>query len=741
MKLTTRLTLIISALLLLFVAGTIVFQFTIRKSSEQIAKEQMAETKRQLGKIIKLHGKFVESYVYDNSSWDELVTFMDKKDVSWFNDNIQAHSLKINIDYLWVFSTNDEIFFSNEKAEKAKLYFSHDELVKNFSWNSGKNFPHFFAKVNNQVTEIFAAPIQSANDVERKTEAYGYLVAGQIFDTALCAQLSNYFDDSKISVVAQNQPDSFFKKNASIVLYQPLLNENGETIAYLKLERKFNVFNVFAQFLRKYNVFFIAFSLAILSLLILAITSYINMPLNRVFNAMKHGREEYLESMESRTDEFGQLSRLIALSFSQKRRLLEEVEERKQTENSLRKVIQKLELTSTEKERAERADQAKSEFLSNISHELRTPMNAVVSISNMLALEKLDDKQSNLVKVLNFSARQLTTLVSDILDFSKIEAGTLEIDEEPFNLFALCNEIVQMHSFKASENSVTLFFDEDENLKNTIVGDPHRLNQVLINLLSNAVKFTEKGQVNFSYKIQEQKNGIAAIKFEVKDSGIGIAENDLARIFERFNQANSDIHKKYGGTGLGLTLSKKLVELMGGNLEVNSELGKGSSFFFTLKFPLANQVDNSEQNRLKTASGTLEGLKVLVAEDHEINAFVLKQFFKQWKVEAVFAENGKLALDELVKTDFDVVLMDLQMPVMDGFEAVQRIRNHHDPKYKKIAIIALTANAAKETREHLLKNGFDLFISKPFDPNNLHQILYNVKKYYVESSRPDTKNM
>jgi CheY-like chemotaxis protein len=175
---------------------------------------------------------------------------------------------------------------------------------------------------------------------------------------------------------------------------------------------------------------------------------------------------------------------------------------------------------------------------------------------------------------------------------------------------------------------------------------------------------------------------------------------------------------------------------MGSRLQVKTEVGVGSNFYFTLKFPLAKAIDKSEENRLKTASGTLEGLKILVAEDHEINCFVLKQFFKQWKVEAVYAENGKLALECLEKEKFDLILMDLQMPIMDGFEAVQHIRNRPDNKYKKLPIIALTANAAKETRDHVLKNGFDLFISKPFDPTNLHQVLFNVKRYTIDI-RPD----
>jgi signal transduction histidine kinase/ActR/RegA family two-component response regulator len=654
MKVTTRLTLVVAALLLLLVAGSIVFQKAIYKQSNKLALEKKNEI---------------------------------------------ANSI--------------DLLLSQENANDKPSAVSYDF--------DGKN-----------IYQVFVYE-QYKNEMRTKK-----------IDSSFCSWLNKNINSKKVEILFPNsadfKKDSFRIDNSILTFLYPLFNEKNQSVGYLKISVEMPMFAAFSEFLKKYNVFFIAFTLAILALLMLAITSYINMPLNGIFNAMKTGQEKYLENMEKRTDEFGQLSRLIALSFNQKKRLTEEVEERKKHEDELQKLVKELELTSDEKEKAKRADQAKTEFISNISHELRTPMNAVVSISSMLSIEKLDDKQSNLVKVLNFSARQLTTLVSDILDFSKIEDGTLELDEEPFNLFALCNEIVQMHAFKANDNGLKVYFDEDPQLKKFVIGDPHRMNQVLVNLFSNAVKFTEKGEIRFSYKIIEQTENTVSIKFTVQDTGIGIAQKDLDRIFERFNQANSEIHKKYGGSGLGLTLSKKLVELMGGKLEVVSEVNKGSVFFFTLQLPLSKPIEIEKENKLKEATGTLEGLKVLVAEDHEINSFVLKQFFKQWHVEAVFAENGKIALDELVKSDFDVVLMDLQMPVMDGVEAVKRIRNHPDPKYKKIAIIALTANAAKETRDYVLRNGFDLFISKPFDPANLHQILYNVKKYYVQS-KPDVSNM
>ncbi|MEY2830387.1 MAG: hypothetical protein RIQ33_2245 [Bacteroidota bacterium] len=728
MKVTTRLALIISALLLVFVAGTIIFQQSINSSSAKIVANKKAESKFELDRLLMLHNTFIKSFVQDNSKRDEIVNLITNPDDETTLTNLTEHAHHLNIDFILIYDADDNLVYKNGIETEYK--FHHDILEKNFSWQIAEKFPHYFTTINKEVVEIFAAPLNNNDNTE------GYLLAGKIFNAKNCNNLAALISNTTIVISGDTLMKSLSKEDAELTIFKKLMDENNNEVAFLQITGHVPDYANFSVYLKKYNVFFVAFALVILSLLLYFISKYINSPLNKIFKTMEQNNETSIAKLKDRKDEFGQLARLISLSFMQKKRLVEELDERKKVEINLRRAIDDVAQHEMEKSRAQRSDEVKTEFINNISHELRTPMNAVVSISTMLSQEKLDDKQSNLVKVLNFSARQLTSLVSDILDFSKIENGTLELDEEPFNLFALCTEMMQMLAFRAQEKHLQLFYTEDITLTRNVIGDPHRLNQVLINLLGNAIKFTEKGSVNFNFKVLKTENNIAEIKFEIIDTGIGISREDLEKIFERFNQANSEIHGKYGGTGLGLTLSTKLVEMMGGRLEVKTEVDKGSNFYFTLQLPLSNALDSSEENRLKTASGTLEGLKILVAEDHEINAFVLKQFFKQWKVDAVYAENGKLALECLEKEKFDLILMDLQMPIMDGFEAVQHIRNRPDGKYKKLPIVALTANAAKETRDHVLKNGFDLFISKPFDPTNLHQVLFNVKRYTIDI-RPD----
>ncbi|MEN9522870.1 MAG: hypothetical protein RL065_1247 [Bacteroidota bacterium] len=729
MKVTTKLALIISSLLLLFVAGTIIFQQNLNHSSNKIAENKRAEAQFGLDRIMGLHNKFITSFVADNSKRKDLVLSLKANNNEWFEENLVPNSENLNIDFLLIYDADDRLIFKSGIDEALK--FHHDILEKNFSWQDEAKYPHYFTKIKSDVVEIFAAPINTNQ---------GYLIAGKKYNETNCNSLADLMSNTSISISADSNQTNLSESEKGLTVFKNLIDENNNTVSFLKIVTHIPDYANFSVYLKKYNVFFVAFSLAILMLLLYVISKYINSPLNKIFKTMEQNNDAPIAKLKERKDEFGQLARLINLSFMQKKRLVEELEERKKAELNLRRAIDDVAQHELEKSRAIRSDEVKTEFINNISHELRTPMNAVVSISSMLSQEKLDDKQANLVKVLNFSARQLTSLVSDILDFSKIENGTLELDEEPFNLFALCTELIQMLTFRSQEKHIELHYFEDITLQRNIIGDPHRLNQVLFNLIANAIKFTEKGKVDFIFKVQKVENQIAEIKFEIIDTGIGIAPEALDKIFERFNQANSEIHSKYGGTGLGLTLCTKLIEMMGGRLQVNTELNKGSNFYFTLQFPLASAIDKSEENKLKTASGTLEGLKILVAEDHEINCFVLKQFFKQWKVEAEYAENGKIAIEMLEKSKFDLILMDLQMPIMDGFEAVQIIRSRADNKYKKLPIVALTANAAKETRDHVLKNGFDLFISKPFDPANLHQVLFNVKRYTVDI-RPDTNNI
>ncbi|TGK49276.1 response regulator [Leptospira kanakyensis] len=372
--------------------------------------------------------------------------------------------------------------------------------------------------------------------------------------------------------------------------------------------------------------------------------------------------------------------------------------------------------------RAEDANRAKSEFLSSMSHELRTPLNAVIGLSILLMEENPKPEQVEYLKNLRFSSETLLTLINDILDFNKIEEHMIIIEEIDFSLKEFINSISTSFAVKAKEKLLSFNEEIDSNLPEFIRFDPTRMLQVMNNLLSNAVKFTEEGSITLRVFLVSKSENDVVICFEVVDTGIGISQDKLKYVFEKFTQASQDTTRKYGGSGLGLTISKGLVELMKGKLVLESELGKGSKFSFT--FPC--KIGHSKSSSHKLALGEtkdLVGKRILIADDIEINRSIVIRFLKRWGVEFEEASDGAEVLYKLSKTNIDLILMDLHMPNVDGYMATKQIRETE--KWRQIPIIALTASAQLETQEKIHSVGMDDFISKPFYPNDLYQKLLN----------------
>jgi PAS domain S-box-containing protein len=376
---------------------------------------------------------------------------------------------------------------------------------------------------------------------------------------------------------------------------------------------------------------------------------------------------------------------------------------------------------------AEQASKVKAEFLSTMSHEIRTPMNAVIGLTHILIQEEPRPDQLETLKTLRFSAENLLVLLNDILDFSKIEAGKIVFEEIDFNLEEMLKNLRNTFFPKAEEKGIDIVLNYDNEIPRNIFGDPVRLAQILNNLVSNAIKFTDTGKVGINVlKLAKQEDHFV-VKFEVTDTGIGIAEEQLERIFESFTQASSDITRKFGGTGLGLAISKKLVELQGGQLQVESLPEEGSKFHFYLRYKMGNPENIAQTDSL--FSGYFESLnkiKVLIVEDNLINQVVARKFLQKWDVEYEITDNGQKAVDLIKEKDFDLVLMDIQMPVMDGYEASRRIRSLDGEKYKKLPIIALTASVLTEVHKKITSCGMNDYLIKPFNPSELYS---KIKKY------------
>ncbi|MDP4256438.1 MAG: response regulator, partial [Bacteroidota bacterium] len=367
---------------------------------------------------------------------------------------------------------------------------------------------------------------------------------------------------------------------------------------------------------------------------------------------------------------------------------------------------------------------AKEAFLAHMSHEIRTPMNGILGIASLLSKTKLADQQRNYLKLIQEAAGNLLVIVNDILDLEKIVAGKLQLEKIAFKIVDKIATTTQSFIYKAEEKELGLIFQNSIPGDLVVVGDPYRLSQVLNNILSNALKFTEKGHINITTCIREREEDTVLVEIVISDTGIGISESRIWTIFEPFEQADATISRKFGGTGLGLTICKNMVEMQQGELLVQSTEGKGSAFIIRIPYQISVEtMEEAEEETEEIDFKSLGPRKVLVAEDVELNQYLARHILESWDFEVAIAANGREAIELLNKDSFDCILMDVQMPEMDGIEATQRIRKLPDPVKACIPIIALTANALKGDSEKYLAAGMNDYLAKPFDEDNLFRVI------------------
>ncbi|MBF0224171.1 MAG: response regulator [Desulfobacterales bacterium] len=374
---------------------------------------------------------------------------------------------------------------------------------------------------------------------------------------------------------------------------------------------------------------------------------------------------------------------------------------------------------------AEMATKTKNEFLANMSHEIRTPMNAIINFIELSLNTDLPPKIFDYLKMAKNASHMLLSIIDDILDFSKIEANKLILEQIPFDLEEVFNKVSNIIGLKAEDKGLELLYSLDKNMPLNLIGDPLRLSQVLINLCNNAIKFTDSGEIVIhAEKVNEDREKVV-IKFSVKDTGIGIHHDQISELFQVFVQGDSSITRKYGGTGLGLSICDKLVHLMGGEMSVKGEPGKGSTFIFTTTFgvPVNENINENLFNHTKNDVDriNLKDITVLLVEDNEFNRLLATEFLYTEGINVIIAQNGIDAIHAVNNNHIDAVLMDIQMPEMDGYEATQQIRR--DPRFKDLPIIALTAHAMLNERNKCFEAGMNDHLPKPIIPNKLFETL------------------
>jgi len=371
------------------------------------------------------------------------------------------------------------------------------------------------------------------------------------------------------------------------------------------------------------------------------------------------------------------------------------------------------------------AVKTKQQFLSNMSHEIRTPMNAIIGFTKVVLKTELSSKQKEYLDAIKTSGDALIVLINDILDLAKVDAGKMTFEQKPFKMANSISAMLHLFETKIQEKNLVLIKEYDAKIPKVLVGDSIRLHQIILNLVSNAVKFTSSGEITVSVRLLEEDDETVKIQFAVKDTGIGIPENKINGAFENFQQANSDTSRLYGGTGLGLAIVKQLVEAQSGTIQVKSKVSQGSTFSFILRFQKTNEEGDSHAKILELDT-EVKNLSILVVEDIALNQLLMKTLLDDFEFGCDIAENGKVAIEKLRSKPYDLILMDLQMPEMNGFETTDYIRN---TMYSRIPIIALTADVTTVDIEKCRAVGMNDYIAKPVDEKVLYNRIVGLVKY------------
>ncbi|MBL8767616.1 MAG: response regulator [Planctomycetes bacterium] len=840
LRLQTRFLSLMCALAAVFVVGLVAVRSEQRQSLDRLLDVQRVELETTLATLLRSRSAQLRTFANDYSLWDEMVEYTATHDAAWADANVGLGIATFDADGAWVFDADLKGLYAVVGLESPQSLTTSPldpERLRDLLHGRREWFAHFFDRSGDAVTEYFTAPIQPGNDAARTSTPHGFLLIARAWDTAEIEAIGALVRGrASLHDEPESEPEPSRDGDPSnIVIHRDLLGIDGEHVAQLHLNVRSPFISAARSEVDRVLITSTTFALFCVALVVVFFVRWVNLPLRRIVDALRRNSVERLDRVRTLAQEYGALTTLLERSIQHREELTREIDERRRMEAEVVRA----------RDRAERANAAKSQFLANMSHEIRTPLNGVLGMARLLLDTELSEEQRDLASTIRSSGEALLGVLNDVLDFSKIEAGKLTIESVAFAPRRILDETIQLFSAAAQGKGLALFADLDASLPAFVLGDPLRLRQIASNLVGNAIKFTQRGQIVLRASVAESTATETVLAVEVEDSGIGIPPEYLSHLFEAFSQADGSTSRRFGGTGLGLAISKRLATLMGGTIEATSTVGRGTTFRFTVRCaPMANSpaieshpairgrviliaddlgtrravlakrlfelgaevvvagVDpaacaaqvgdgahvaivavESEQraalacfDAIKRASpatkcmalapfgtrfdaahpGTpaiestlalpwtsellqsrLAGLfvvpsrvavheqaapsrdgpmpLVLLAEDNPVNQKVAGKMLERLGLRCEIVGNGRLAVEAVRRTKFDLVLMDCQMPEMDGYEATAALRAMESAGADRLTIVAMTANSMSSDRFRCLGAGMDDYVAKPVD--------------------------
>jgi signal transduction histidine kinase/ActR/RegA family two-component response regulator len=662
------------------------FYYT-KKAENQVYNSTVERFDNEIQKLLEVNSKPIFVAINNDTNWDEFVNFIKTKDANWYNETIGNELDIYEADYLGAYDADKNFIIRTPTPKIKTIDFIPKKEMKLLD-KVGVN--KFYMEIPEGIVEVTGAAIHASNDpLKNKTPTSGYFFVVRLIDIKFIKNLEKLTDSSILLIDADsNIPE---QKNKITSLYT-LKDNNNKFIGKLVFKRSFEVY--FENAISLLYVIIVAFIINLIVNLIYT-RRLVYYPLDLVRRALETGNRKAIRELKKTTGEFSYIGNLFE-------------------ENS----NQKLELIKA-KIKAEEGDRLKSSFLANLSHEIRTPMNAINGFTDLILNTTTSESEKlEYLNVIEKSGKNLVGIIDDLIEMSKIESNQLTPNLTVINLDSLVTELYETVKVTIHNKDIDFrLIKSQDTPKFNIITDDIKLKQVIINLLTNAIKFTEKGLVTFGFKIDEE-NGL--INFTVKDTGLGIDEDNHKNIFDRFKRVDSDISIKVGGLGLGLAISKAYIDLLGGTISLDSKVGEGSTFYFSipLEYSKTEHITVKPVNNVDVVKSEEE--TILIAEDDNINFLLFQKMMQYKNYKIIRAINGQEAVDICLNTpNIDLVLMDIKMPIMTGFEALEQIR----PMRPNLPIIAQTAYSSSDDKIKIEEAGFNGYITKPLNRDILFELI------------------